>query len=298
VIGRDRAAQRRLDDVAQRLVWLMGSPRTGSTWLMGLLVAATGGPALDEPQIGHHLVPLVPDLTGSPARTYRPEQLRLNDTRAKSAAYFFNEEFRSVWSPPLRRLVLERFAAAVGDRPGWIFVKEPNGSQAADVIFDVLPETKLIFLLRDGRDVVDSELDAAQPGAWLDAIGGGYRMDERDRHRFLEERAHRWVLRTRIVASVYDRLPADQRLLLRYEDLLAATTDNVRAVLAWLGVQPPPNLDDIIGATAFSALEKTGKGEFARAASPGLWRENFSAAESAAVTAVMAETLERFGYPA
>ena len=37
-----------------------------------------------------------------------------------------------------------------------IIVKEPNGSEAADLILGALPHAGVLFLLRDGRDVVDS----------------------------------------------------------------------------------------------------------------------------------------------
>jgi len=40
-----------------------------------------------------------------------------------------------------------------------IIIKEPHGSLAADTISECLPNSKIIILLRDGRDVLDSEVD-------------------------------------------------------------------------------------------------------------------------------------------
>jgi len=64
----------------------------------------------------------------------------------------------------LRTLLLERFGAhlrrAGGSDPLCV-IKEPNGSQGAGFILFRLPCSRLLFLLRDGRDVVDSELDAS-----------------------------------------------------------------------------------------------------------------------------------------
>jgi len=45
-----------------------------------------------------------------------------------------------------------------------VVVKEP-GSHAAPLLAEPFPAAKLIFLLRDGRDVVDS-----RPGAWRENL--------------------------------------------------------------------------------------------------------------------------------
>ena len=58
-----------------------------------------------------------------------------------------------------------------------VVVKEP-GSHAADTIMDLFPDSTLIFLLRDGRDVVDSWLDAYRDGSWA-TDEGAYGLDER-----------------------------------------------------------------------------------------------------------------------
>jgi len=47
-----------------------------------------------------------------------------------------------------------------------IIIKEPNGSFAADVIAECLPDSKIIVLIRDGRDVLDSRFDMHKPGSW------------------------------------------------------------------------------------------------------------------------------------
>lgn len=35
---------------------MVGSPRTGMTWLLNLLAVHTGASTVDEPQVGTHLV--------------------------------------------------------------------------------------------------------------------------------------------------------------------------------------------------------------------------------------------------
>ena len=47
------------DALESRLVWVLGSPRSGSTWLSSLLRASPRVVRVDEPGIGVHLGVLV-----------------------------------------------------------------------------------------------------------------------------------------------------------------------------------------------------------------------------------------------
>jgi hypothetical protein len=51
-----------------------------------------------------------------------------------------------------------------------------------------------------------------------------------------------------------------------------------------------------VRANAFGARAPTGPTEFARAAQPGLWRENLSAEEQRVVQEIMGAELEALGY--
>lgn len=292
--------QGRSTRLERRLVWILGSPRSGSTWLTGLLATLTGGVAIAEPLIGLHLGALASDALDAPSRLFDPSELRLVDNRADDRHYFFGDEFRSAWLPALRQLILTRFAAQLAtiadDGKGYILVKEPNGSLAADVLLEATPTSRLLFLLRDGRDVVDSQLDAAKPGAWLAVYGGGEEMSPERRMAYLEERAYRWVANTVATTAAYDALPEPQRLLLRYEDLLSDPRAHLEQTLTWLGVTVPETIESEITERRFDSQPNTGSGRFARAAQPGLWRENLTADEQKILSEIMGETLARFGY--
>jgi hypothetical protein len=291
--------QRRLSDLERRLVWIMGSPRTGSSWLAGMLVTLAGAIGVDEPQIGLHLGTLAPDILGAPARSFRDEQLRWIDNRRDEHHYFFNDQFRPVWQPALRDLILKRLAVQLSDEDDgrrYVIVKEPNGSAAADVLLAAMPAARLLFLVRDGRDVIDSQLDAIAPGAWLAAYGGGHQMSAEQRLVYIEERARRWVVNTQIVRNAFSSLPQEQRLLIRYEDLLADPRQALDRALLWLGAPSPADIDEVISSRAISAVPDRGKGRFARAARPGIWRENLNLDEQRVLAGIVNETLVSLGY--
>src|SRR4051794_5637661 len=106
---------------------MVGSPRTGTTWLLNLLRAQEEIVGIDEPIIGMHLGLFAPDLFLKPAWTYTDEQKRINEARATSDDYFFADRYESAWRPQLREMILRRFAAQLDDLDGggkaWCAIK-------------------------------------------------------------------------------------------------------------------------------------------------------------------------------
>ena len=287
----------RLSTVERKLVWVLGSPRSGSTWLMYLLQEPPRIATLQEPLIGMHLGLFASYLVENGEGTL-PAGVRVRDLRDDDV-YFFSDQHARDWEPELRKLILKRFTPCLSRRTRCLVVQEPNGSEGADLLMRVLPRSRLLFLLRDGRDVVDSVLDAYRPGSWLDeAFGVAQILAGPARSRLIEREAQRWVARTKILWRAFERHPPAQRLLLRYEDLLADTPQELRAIYSWLELPAPADLLERVDARAFTAVPDAtkGPGRFHRAATPGLWRENLTSDEQHLCEQVMGPTLQRTGY--
>lgn len=274
------------DSLERRLVWMLGSPRTGSTWLTRLLETHPDVETVGEPHIGIHLAPFAPGLLSSRPLLYPRMQ-------ADRPNYFFNDEYAGVWRPLVRDLILERIGAEAGGSEV-IVVKEPHGSQAAGMILEALPGSRLLFLLRDGRDVVDSEVAALAPDGWL---GGEFDVQV-PRLKLVEHAARTWLLRTEIVESAYERHADADRHLLRYEDLLADTPARLAELFEWLGVSvDEQRIRRAVDELAFERIGDTGPGRFHRSARPGAWRENLDAAERKLLGELLGAKLAALGYP-
>ena len=182
-----------------------------------------------------------------------------------------------------------------------MLIKEPNGSQSADIIRGALPRARFLFLLRDGRDVVDSDLAAHQPGAWVTKeFPGAEGISERERLGFVVQSARKWLWRTEVTQRAYDAHPGP-KLTIRYEDLLVDAPGQMRMLLDWLGLaMADGELRAALDRHAFESVpaERRGSLEFFRAASPGLWRENLNVEEQAAMEEVMGPKLRELGYAA
>jgi hypothetical protein len=294
------------EEFESRLVWLLGSPRSGSTWLMRQLAGHPAVVPVNEPLIGEHLAPFYSDQPGIQAEDLKLADFTPSRFLSDAGQYFFASEFKDVWTPLLGQLMRARFYAHAIARPAavplsetFLVLKEPHGSQAADLILGALPRSRLLFLLRDGRDVVDSELAAARKGSWLGevfpVVGG---IPDTERLRFVVQSAHKWLWRTEVVQAVYDVHPGP-KLQVRYEELRVDAGAQLRVIFDWLGLSiDDQELGVLVEGQSFERLpaEHRGPDKIFRAAQPGLWRENLTAEEQAAVERVIGPKLRDLGY--
>ena len=317
-------------ELESKLVWIWGSPRTGSTWLLEMLChplaprrdAPLGftwpetwdGPvpavAVDEFLISTHLAPHqggVVDLFGMPFPA------TLNGLAQRRSSYAFSTEFADVWRPEARRLTLVRLhavaerarAAGLGLAPGLpsIVIKEVNGSHAADLVMSLFPRSRMIFMLRDGRDILDSLLDANSAEGWLSRTGigrGGFESAE-DRLDWVRETCRSWAAKINVCVRAYDQHDPELRTRIRYEDLLADTPGVVGGLAGWCGLpNDEARIRRIAEAHEFTKVpdRRRGPGKRRRAASPGKWRESLSPEEQEIAHEVMGQHLREMGYDA
>jgi len=290
----------------RRLVWLLGSPRSGSTWLLRLLGEHDAVIPYNEPLIGWFLGPFTCDLPGMQPGELDRSTFTMRRAQGSARYQFFNDEFEHVWRPDLRRMLKRRLLAHAQRYPAGeqlsrslMVIKEPNGSQSADVIMRALPRSRFLFLLRDGRDVVDSELASNLKGSWISRMfAGSTGIEAEERRKFVEQSAYKWLWRTEVVQEAYAAHTGPKHLV-RYEDLIRDPEPHLRGIYDWLGLElSDTELAATIERHAFEEMreEDRGEGQFSRAAKPGFWRESLSEDEQAVLHAVIGPKLRELGY--
>ncbi len=260
---------------------------------MALLGAGGEVVQLNEPLIGLHLgvtledaLPIEP--LGDPP-VYRFDQFRRDDPD-----YFFSAASEPVWRPKLRTLILARFASQLGDGR-YAVIKEPHGSQSAELLMSLFPQSRLIFLARDGRDVVDSMLDAVRRDGWLIGLLSGYRSMERSRA--LRSQAYLWRWRMEAARTAFESHPEELRMFVRYEDLRQDPVTLIETVADWLELDPGPMVELAARSTPDQVPNKS-RGTFIRSGAPAGWREHLSATEQAELNEILEDTLLELGYSA
>jgi Sulfotransferase family len=294
----DAIAAEEVNGLSSRLVWMFGSPRTGSTWLMQLFSEIPGIAVVDESYIPLHLVPI--------SRTVTDGEYFEMGQRARDPNYFFAQRYMSDLAPELRGLIaggLKRQLAELDQPvdPTWIVIKEPNGSHAADSMLSLFPESRLLFLVRDGRDVIDSLIDAmlARDSWWQKSQASREARVVNGRLSFIRHHADLWVKRTASVQRAYAATPEKLRLKVGYEALLEDTTAGFGEMLDWLGMSVGAEaLRAAVEKRAFSSIpaEKKGPGKRARSATPGQWRTRLRPGEIEVVEKIMGLKLRELGY--
>jgi len=290
-----------LGEAEDRLAWIFGSSRSGSTWLLRMLAALDAVVPIDDPHLGHHLGVWRPISLAWAAAEHPPDLTTLDRVKHDKDSYFFSDRYRAAWAPGLRRLIVDRFDAQVAEStrvaaPA-VVVKEP-GSHVADLLLSLFPRSRLVFLLRDGRDVVDSWLAAYRAGSWaLDE--GAFPVTDVGRTSLVRWQSAVWAFRTEVVQRVYDAQPPDRRVLIRYEDLVADPCRELARLCAVLPIDAPAaTLAAAADQHAFEAVAAADRGERKeiRSASPGGWRDNLTPAEHDVMHEVMGAQLAAHGY--
>jgi hypothetical protein len=274
----------------KNLVWIFGSPRSGTTWLAhDLLQYKTL--RLGEPLIGDHL---------SADRELGKTYVKRIEEHKDRESYFFSSKHKDVWKFFLRKLILNRIHSQFKNLNSTIIIKEPNGSMAADIISDCLPKSKIIVLIRDGRDIINSQITALSEGGYVvkrekrfEPLSGARRNTAIIRH------AKRWMKLMEVLMKTYESHDEKLRLFLRYETLRSNTLAELKKIYKFLNIDiDTDSLSKIVSDNAFENLsaEKKGVGTTRQFASSGKWKENFSKSEIKTIQEIIGETLTKLNY--
>jgi hypothetical protein len=282
-----------------KIVWILGSPRTGSTWLGNILGEPRGFAVWKEPFFGVVL-------------GFRDNLA--NQGYVESDQFLLGEPHKKVWIGSMRRLFLDVGESKFPNisRNHYLVVKEPNGSLSAPLILEIFPESRLTFVVRDPRDVVASMLDAARKDSWYgydryesslteaDFRGGRFvRPEPGSEEELVEQFARGYVANVSAVKRAYEAHPERRKVLVRYEDLRADPLKGVERIRAALDLA----VDEEVLAAAVEKHawenvpeERRGEGKFHRKATPGGWREDLTAEQARAVERISGPLLDEF-YP-
>jgi hypothetical protein len=206
-----------IDYGGANLVFVVGCPRSGTTWLQRLLASHPCVRTGQESDVfDEYIGPLL--------RTWERELRR--DTSGRGgvglACYFTDAEFRRLLKGYLLQL-LEPMVGGLG--PGELFVeKTPSHVLFVREIHALLPDARFVHVLRDARDTVASLLDASR--GW----GRGWAP------RTAGHAAATWVSHVEAAVAARQLLPARQWFEVRYEALHADGPAVVRELVDWLAL--------------------------------------------------------------
>ena len=277
----------------ENLVWVFGTARTGSSWLSAIMGEVGGYSRWHEPLVGHLFGNLYYERAGH---------------RSEDEHFILGARHRELWLGTIRRFVLDsaaaRFPGVAAKDGGYLIVKEPQGSMGAPLLMEALPESRMILLVRDPRDVVASNLDAHKGGTWTADLmrkGGKEKppsLAESRPDAFVKGQARRYVRDVGNAKKAYDA-HGGLKVLVRYEDLRADTLQTMKRIYSEL--EMPVEEAELARSVEKHSWEKIpdeqkGEGKFHRKAKPGGWREDLTARQAEIVEGVAGSLLREL-YP-
>lgn len=246
---------------------VLGAPRSGTTFLMSAL---NGHPALEcvsgnllPVGIAHLAAQDLPDgVREALERSFRgalEDYLTTSVYNARSAA------LRKWWAASRRPFTLSR--AAKGRRvEDTLVYKEPFLAFSPDLAYRALPDARLIYIVRDGRDVADSlvrtygvlsdekltglETNEVQIGRRAGDVYVPWWVSESDTASFVNASPYlravwMWREMLRLCRDFFDRpdVVASGRVLrIRYEELIEDPLVQGQAIVSHLGLELTPTV--------------------------------------------------------
>ena len=156
----------------------------------------------------------------------------------------------------------------------------------------------MIFLVRDGRDVVDSWLDAHRADSWA-LREGAFPVSAEGREALVRWQSAVWAYRMEVAQRAYEEHRDDRKLLVRYEHLRADPGRELGGICRSMAVKVErERLDEIADRHSYERLptEDKGRDKEIRTARPGGWREHLSDSEHRIMHEVMGPKLAQLGY--
>ncbi len=267
----------------ENMIWIFGTGRTGSTWLAAMMEEPEGHDVWFEPRVG---------------TVFDPQRFQ----RHGGKHFILASQYKDVWLRSIRNFILDganaRFPELAG---GYLAVKEPGGSVGAGLIMEALPESGMVLLIRDPRDVVASWLDATRKGGWQTRRRGegGRRAEslaETKPNAFVRRHANAYLQHVGSARRAYEAHEG-RKVVVRYEDLRADTLGTMKRMYGELNVPvEEARLAKAVEKHSWENIpeEEKGQGKFYRKATPEAWREDLTRRQVKTVERITAPLLEEF----
>ena len=286
---------------AENVVWIFGygSGRCGTTWLHNMFRDLSGNSVWVAPMVGK--------LFGHFYYDRVIDNYIVTGMQRERKDYVLGAD-KDAWLGPMRDFILEsigaRFPGFASGEAGskYLIVNEAHGSLGAPLIMEALPESRMVLLIRDPRDVIASLLEGRREGGWIHEDwkkrGAESGLADSDPDAFVSKyvQVNRESMNNARKAYESHEGP---KALITYEDLRAETFSTMKRTLTDLKLDfDEAELSRVIKQHSWENIPEGEKGQdkFYRKATPEGWKEDLSAEQIRMVEEAFTSLIREF-YP-
>jgi hypothetical protein len=266
-----------IERLAAPPVFVVGIPRSGTTWVYDVLDA--------HPQVCAVFESGLFDSTRGFGGVLSRDGWRWNTNSDKHVAP------RTYVVDELRAFADRVLAHHMQPHHRYLVEKTPGHVLALPVLVEVFPDAKIVHVVRDGRDVAVSAIWATQTWA-----AGRWRRVPPPRDVALQ--AKRWASAMAATHIAKSMLDPSRFLEMRYEDLKTDAKGQIRRLLTFCGFEFDEEL--VVELTDRTDFQKSGRAAdpsgFYRAGRVGDWQSSFTVFDALAFNAYGGQALVTAGY--
>jgi len=223
-------------------------------------------------------------------------KLQSNTTLLNNPTFIMGEPYREVWLRSIQNFILEGAAARYPElrEDQYLVVKEPNGSIGAPLLSEATPKSRIIFLIRDPRDVIASRLDAFGKGSWTGRDRDYSTAEKLNKH--TKRLARHYVSVVSKVQEAYEAHPG-KKTLVRYEDLKHDTLSALKAMYDALEVEADEaQLEAAVEKHSWDNIpeENKGKNKFFRKGQAGGWKDDLTSEQVKLIERITSPVLSKY----
>jgi hypothetical protein len=266
------------------IIWIFGTARTGSTWLANMMEEIENHKLWDEPLVGA--------LFGNFHYVRAAHKIGKN-------SLFGNEMMRRELIRSFILQAIELKFPRLGEKD-YLLIKEPNGSIGAPLMVEALPESRMIFLVRDPRDVISSNISGHAEGGWFrrqwEKGMRKHKPPPENPDVLVREKARKYREFVSRSKQAYEEHEGP-KVLVRYEDLRPDTLGEMKRIYSTLGIKvEEKRLLHVVEKHSWDIIpaKEKGEGKFTRKATPGGWQEDLTSEQVRVVEEITAPLLEEF----
>ena len=266
-------------------IFIIGSPRSGTTWVQRLLMSVDGVAGYQESHFFCYF--------GDAIKKFKKQEglKRVVGLPAYMNYGDFKKHLRNIWYDMMSPYI-EKSRADTGDVK-LLVEKTPGHALHMVEILEIFPKAKFIHVLRDSR-AVSASLIAASNDDW-GISGKSSAIDA----------AYHWCKHVELILNTTEmlQLSSDKIRTVRYEDISRNTEKEFRRLLEFTGLQvTDEKIEEILNTNLFKNQVKNNgtffkepKGFF-RNGDPDSWRKELSKKQKEDIYRITSRIMNKVGY--